>query len=73
MAKKTGLGKGLNALFSENNIKIEKEEEIKEGEKVVNLKITKVEPNRDQPRKVFNEEALEDLANSINQYGEYYV
>lgn len=69
MAKKTGLGKGLNALFSENNIKIEKEEEIKEGEKVVNLKITKVEPNRDQPRKVFNEEALEELAESIKRYG----
>ena len=69
MAKKTGLGKGLNALFSENNIKIEKEEEIKEGEKVVNLKITTVEPNRDQPRKVFNEEALEELAESIKRYG----
>ena len=69
MAKKTGLGKGLNALFSENNIKIEKEEEIKEGEKVVNFKITTVEPNRDQPRKVFNEEALEELAESIKRYG----
>ena len=69
MAKKTVLGKGLNALFSENNIKIEKEEEIKEGEKVVNLKITTVEPNRDQPRKVFNEEALEELAESIKRYG----
>ena len=69
MAKKTGLGKGLNALFTENNIKIEKDEEIKEGEKVVNLKITTVEPNRNQPRKVFNEEALEELAESIKRYG----
>ena len=56
-------------IWKNNNIKIEKEEEIKEGEKVVNLKITTVEPNRDQPRKVFNEEALEELAESIKRYG----
>ena len=32
MAKKTGLGKGLNALFSENNVVIKEEEEVKDGE-----------------------------------------
>lgn len=69
MAKKTGLGKGLNALFSENNVTVKAEEKIQDGEKVVNLKITEVEPNRNQPRKQFNEEALEELAESIKRYG----
>ena len=69
MAKKTGLGKGLNALFSENNVVIKEEEEVKDGEKIVNLKLTKVEPNRNQPRKQFNEEALEELSESIKRYG----
>ncbi len=71
MAKKTGLGKGLNALFSET---IDDEEEIKvdeeiNGELIQNLKITEVEPNREQPRKEFNEETLEELADSIKKYG----
>ena len=72
MAKKTGLGKGLNALFADT---LEDEvEEIKadkkiEGEVVQTLKITEVEPNRNQPRKQFDEEALEELAESIKKYG----
>ena len=65
MAKKTGLGKGLDALFSSNIV----EEEIKEGEKILNLKIREVEPNRNQPRKHFDEEALDELAESIKKYG----
>lgn len=65
MAKKTGLGKGLDALFS-NNIA---EEDIKENEVIENLKIIEVEPNRNQPRKRFDEEALEELAESIKRYG----
>ena len=65
MTKKTGLGKGLDALFTSNII----DEEIKEGEKVLNLKIIDVEPNRDQPRKHFDEEALEELSESIKRYG----
>ena len=75
MAKKTGLGKGLNALFAETleddkeEIKVEKEDKVLEGEVVHTLKITEVEPNRDQPRKQFDEEALEDLAESIKRYG----
>lgn len=66
MTKKTGLGKGLDALFA-NNISIE--EDVKENEKIELLKITQVEPNRNQPRKNFEEEALEELAESIKRYG----
>lgn len=68
MAKKTGLGKGLDALFSDN-LKVDKEEEIKDGEIVQNLKIIEVEPNREQPRKKFDEDALGELAESIKRYG----
>lgn len=64
MAKKTGLGKGLDALFT-NNI----EEEIRDNEIIEKLKITEVEPNRDQPRKNFDEESLEELSESIKRYG----
>lgn len=72
MAKKTGLGKGLDALFSENPLKeetIEKEEKELEGEIVKNIKIIEIEPNRNQPRKNFKEESLEELAESIKKYG----
>ena len=65
MPKKTGLGKGLDALFTANPF----EEEVKEGEIVKNLKIIEVEPNREQARKIFDEEALKDLAESIKSYG----
>jgi ParB family chromosome partitioning protein len=66
MAKKTGLGKGLDALFSNN---VDLDEEVKENEVIEKLKITQVEPNRNQPRKNFDEEALEELAESIKRYG----
>ena len=65
MAKMTGLGKGLDALFGP----APEEEQIKENDSLKNLKITEVEPNRDQPRKRFDQEALEELANSIKEYG----
>ena len=67
MAKKTGLGRGLDALFSDSI----KEPEIEEvtGEIVQNIKITKIEPDKEQPRKRFDEEKLDELANSIKQYG----
>lgn len=65
MAKKTGLGKGLDALFGDVNI----EEELQENDVLKNLKITEVEPNRDQPRKKFDQETLEGLAESIKTYG----
>ncbi len=67
MAKKSGLGKGLDALFSEPII--DEKEEIQDGEVVKELKIIEVEPNRNQPRKQFDEEALNELAESIKRYG----
>lgn len=66
MTKKTGLGKGLDALLSSNIIE---EEKIQEGETIQNLKIIEVEPNRDQPRRNFDEESIEELASSIKEYG----
>ena len=65
MPKKTGLGKGLDALFGP----VPEEEKQKENDIIKNLKITEVEPNRNQPRKNFNQEALEELAESIKEYG----
>ena len=71
MAKKTGLGKGLDALFGGDliNEEIEENEDIKDGEKITKIKLTEIEPNRNQPRKKFDEESLEELANSIKEYG----
>lgn len=70
MAKKTGLGKGLDALFSENNVLQDEEVMLKDGEEIVKkIKIIEIEPNRDQPRKIFDNETLEELAESIKKYG----
>ena len=57
-----GLGKGLDAL-----IPAESNSNTKQAETIV--KITKVEPNREQPRKNFDEDALQELADSIKQFG----
>jgi len=70
MAKKTGLGKGLDALFTDTNILQSNEIELKEGEELVkSIKIIEIEPNREQPRKRFDNESLEELAESIKRYG----
>jgi len=69
MASKTGLGKGLDALFANNIANAVEEEKIKDGESIVNLKIIEVEPNKNQPRMNFDDEKIEDLANSIKEYG----
>lgn len=69
MAKKTGLGKGLDALFGSDLIKEEIEEKVEDGEKIQKIKLTKIEPNRNQPRKKFDEEALDELSESIKEYG----
>lgn len=58
--KKRGLGKGLDAIFAENN---------EAGEGSVAVKIADIEPNRDQPRKEFDSAALAELADSIAQHG----
>ena len=61
MAKKqSGLGKGLSAIFIENDT---------ENKNTTYLKISDIEPNRDQPRRDFDEEALAELADSIAQHG----
>ena len=65
MAKMTGLGKGLDALFGP----VPEEEQMKESDTLKNLKVTEVEPNRNQVRKNFDQEALEELAESIKEYG----
>ena len=78
MAKK-GLGKGLGAIFGEDVIK-ESEEDIAKakaaavdkGEEMTSermVKLALIEPNKDQPRKDFNEEQLRELADSIKRYG----
>ena len=85
--KKSGLGRGLDALFPEKTVqskpktvKTVKEEkkvavdtkkssqqETSNGERM--LKISMIEPNREQPRKKFDEDALQELSESIKQYG----
>ena len=75
--KKSGLGKGLDSLIpnKKNDIsdsKVEKKQEKendspKSGE--IMVRINEVEPNRDQPRKDFDEDALMELADSIKQFG----
>ena len=66
---KRGLGKGLDTMIPpvKNEKKSEKGDPAKEPETLVN--ITKVEPNREQPRKNFDEDALLELSESIKQYG----
>lgn len=75
--KKTGLGKGLDSLIPASPVKKKVEKEnaglqqtktvVKKEE--VKLRITEVEPNRDQPRKKFDEDSLLELSESIKQYG----
>lgn len=88
MAKRTGLGKGLGAIFGDEVMesaaeeqeakhqaksKSAQEQEKKEEEndigKELMVKVTAIEPNREQPRKDFNEEAMEELAESMKVYG----
>ncbi len=60
MTKKKGLGKGISAIFEENTI---------DGLSTEKIKISEIEPNREQPRKDFDTEALAELADSISQHG----
>lgn len=69
--KKTGLGKGLDSMIPpkvvKETMKEMKSPESETGERI--LKINEVEPNKKQPRKFFNEEALKELSDSIKQHG----
>ena len=74
--KKSGLGKGLDSLIpKQSSEKKQGKEEQKVVEKIVvkneevKLRITEIEPNREQPRKKFDEDSLLELADSIRQFG----
>ena len=58
--KSRGLGRGIESIFDENST---------DSDKIVTLNINEIEPNRNQPRKDFDEEALNSLAESISQHG----
>ena len=60
--KRNGLGRGLESLFVDNSV-----EEINSSAN--KLKLMEIEPNHDQPRKIFDEKALTELADSIAQHG----
>lgn len=64
MALKKGMGKGLDAIFAENSV-----EDISGETSPVKVKLIDIEPNREQPRKQFDEEALAELADSISRHG----
>lgn len=68
-----GLGKGLDSLIpnalGESKKKIEQPAVDSDKESETIVKITKIEPNREQPRKIFDEDALQELADSIKQFG----
>ncbi len=63
MAKARGLGKGLDALFSDNSV-----EDLSTGS-TVTLRLNDIEPNKEQPRKTFDQKALNELADSIERNG----
>lgn len=77
---KRGLGKGLDSIIpastkleksktAAKTAKSVKEEVVLEEGQVVKINITKIEPNREQPRKNFDEDAILELSDSIKQYG----
>lgn len=69
-ARKSGLGKGLDSLITDKvSQKQVNEGKQGEGKAELYLRISEVEPNRDQPRKIFDEDSLNELAESIRQHG----
>lgn len=75
-AKMTGLGKGLDVLFGGAPLEMQtleeentQPEETADSKNLKTLRIAEVEPNREQPRKNFNQESLEELSESIKTYG----
>lgn len=81
MAKRSGLGKGLDSLISTEAGTVEPVQKPKKSVELIEepqkqpenqeamIKLRLIEPNREQPRKEFNEEKLAELAESIRQYG----
>lgn len=71
--RKSGLGKGLDSLipnyYSEKTNSHGEAEDSEKKDEILSVKISKVEPNREQPRKQFDEDSLLELAESIKQYG----
>lgn len=71
--KKGGLGKGLDSLIPENTIvtmnKENQDQDTDVNRETIMVDIQKVEPNRDQPRKNFDEDSLLELSDSIRQFG----
>ncbi len=76
-ARKGGLGRGLDALIPQGKLiedkpalqTEEQKKEEKEKDSTVMVRITQVEPNRNQPRRNFDEDTLHELAESIKQFG----
>ena len=62
--KKSGLGRGFDAIMLDNSV-----EELSSSAGAVKVKLTDIEPNRDQPRKHFDEDALRELSESILKHG----
>ncbi len=84
MAKRTGLGKGLGAIFGEDVVDMQPEKEMKNVSRETSnqnidtedkigkeymMKLSLIEPNSEQPRKDFNQELIQELAASIKNYG----
>ena len=73
MATARGLGKGLDTLIPTGKVEVKSKKSTENSNEVkeptTTVKITMVEPNREQPRKNFDQDALEELADSIKQYG----
>ncbi len=71
--KKRALGIGLEQLFNNENLDLQSFEkhvyETTDKEEIIEVNISELRPNPYQPRKVFNKEALEDLASSIKEHG----
>lgn len=58
--KKSGLGRGLDSLFDQNNT---------DKDSILNVKLSDIEPNKNQPRKRFDDEKIGELADSIREHG----
>ena len=71
--KKRALGRGLEELFNNENLDLQSMEnkiyESATNEEIVEIPLEELRPNPYQPRKVFDEEALQDLADSIKEHG----